>query len=142
MTEPKVRKRTRPTSGGHDPHRPVGYGNPPRATQFEKGRSGNSKGRPKKRQSPLESIRAMLDEPVQVREASGVRQVSTLDALFKRLRKSALEGDPKAIQQVLKLMELAGLEGPKDDSVRKESQAAAEAAVMKELAALVGEDDG
>lgn len=42
MSKPKptARHRTRPVataSGGHDPHRPIGKGNPPKATQFKKG---------------------------------------------------------------------------------------------------------
>lgn len=140
MSKPiKIRKRSRLKSGGHDPHRPVGKGNPPRSSQFKPGVSGNPRGRPRKRVSPLESIRAMLEETVLVREAGGVKRISTLDAIMKRLRKSALEGDPKAIQQVLRLMELAGLEGRKD-IVGKRGADAAEAAILHELACLVGED--
>lgn len=141
MTEPKVRKRTRLKSGGHDPHRSVGYKNPPRATQFAKGQSGNPKGRPKKRSSPLQSIRDMLDEPVMVREADGVKEISTFAAFLKRLKKAALEGDPKATQAFIKLVQLAGLEGPKDETAGAASQSAADAAFLKELAALIGEDD-
>ena len=32
---------------GHNPDEPVGFKNPPKATQFQKGQSGNPKGRPK-----------------------------------------------------------------------------------------------
>lgn len=32
---------------GHDPERPVGFKNPPKAFQFQKGQSGNPRGRPK-----------------------------------------------------------------------------------------------
>ena len=39
--KPIARKRERPivkpVSDGHDPHKPVGYANPPKSTQFKKG---------------------------------------------------------------------------------------------------------
>ncbi|MBS7805080.1 hypothetical protein KIH24_10935 [Rhizobiales bacterium TNE-4] len=40
-------RRPRQRFGGHDPERPVGFKNPPRASQFQKGQSGNPRGRPK-----------------------------------------------------------------------------------------------
>lgn len=141
MSEPnRKRKRSRSSSGGHDPHRPIGYGNPPRATQYEPGRSGNPKGRPRKQPSPIEVIRAMFAEPVNVREADGVKQISMLEAFLKQLRKSALEGDQRAIPHVLKLMQMAGLEGPKDEAGARLRGAEAEDAILKWLAGLVGKD--
>lgn len=110
VNTPKVRHRKRPsktvTTGGHDPHKPVGYGNPPRASQFKKGQSGNPNGRPKAKKSARDIIKAALFAPVTIREGGRTRRISTLEALMKRLRKDALEGDLKATDRLLKLMQL------------------------------------
>ena len=46
----------------------IGYGKPPRSRRFQPGVSGNPKGRPKKKSSPLaETINKVLNAPIQYR---------------------------------------------------------------------------
>ena len=89
----------------------VGFGKPPKASQFKKGVSGNPKGRQK---TPLISdvtpvIEGILSEPVKIREGEGTRTVSTMEAAFHAQMVLALKGEPKAIRTVFQLGMKAGL---------------------------------
>lgn len=81
----------------------VGYGKPPRHTQFKKGRSGNPKGRPKGSQNFATQVRQVLNDPVDVNDKTGRRRVSTQMAGLLRLRERALKGDAKALDRMLQL---------------------------------------
>ena len=52
---------------GADPTRPLGYGNPPRDTQFRPGQSGNLKGRPRGSENFDTLLQRMLAIPVSTR---------------------------------------------------------------------------
>lgn len=89
----------------------VGYGKPPKKTQFKKGVSGNPAGRPKKK--PVTDFRLLLDEilaeEVKVRGPDGIRTMTKFEAMFHAQRMKALNGDHKAIIAVAKLSQRAGL---------------------------------
>lgn len=141
MTEPtSIRKRSRSTSGGHDPHRDIGFANPPVSGQFRPGKSGNPKGRPPKFKSPKQSFQEMLLQPVQVREAGRVKDVSTFDAILKVLRKSALEGGNKDVALLLRACQMFGVNevGPEQEKAKPSDPE--EQALLAELADLVGRD--
>lgn len=53
----------------------VGFGKPPKHTQFEKGRSGNPKGRPKGSKNIPMLVREIFDEKVLVNGPWGQRWV-------------------------------------------------------------------
>lgn len=99
----ETRASTRELSGGHDPHRPVGHGNPPRRTQFKKGQSGNPRGRPKGSKDPRELIEQIINQRIEVRDRGRRRTVSIFEAILLRLRNQALEGDYRAIDRIFKL---------------------------------------
>lgn len=81
----------------------VGYGKPPKATRFKKGRSGNPKGRPKGAKGVNASLKRELEVKITVREGSREVRISKAEAIAKRVTASALKGDTKMLMALLKL---------------------------------------
>ncbi len=81
----------------------VGYGKPPKATRFKKGRSGNPKGRPKGAKGVNASLKRELETKITVREGSHEIRISKAEAIAKRLTTGALKGDTKLLMALLKL---------------------------------------
>ncbi|MEM7061463.1 MAG: DUF5681 domain-containing protein [Pseudomonadota bacterium] len=92
----------------------VGYGNPPMETRFQKGRSGNPKGRPRKNAaketsgSLLPSQQLVLDESkrgISVREGSETIEMEVVQALTRAQIAAALKGSPHAQKSILERIE-------------------------------------
>jgi hypothetical protein len=91
---------------GEDEEAPIGYGSPPRHTRFQKGRSGNPRGRPKGKKSgiPYETV---LGQTVTVREGGQERRITAAEAFLLQLTKQGLEGDNAAARASLLAIEEA-----------------------------------
>jgi hypothetical protein len=84
-----------------DPYE-VGFGKPPKQTQFKKGRSGNPKGRPRTRPDSYSELTKVLREKVTVEGQQ--EKVTVQQALLLRLRDQALRGElwaGKLLQKVV-----------------------------------------
>ncbi len=82
----------------------VGYGRPPKHSQFKKGVSGNASGRPKGSQNVSAVIAAALAERVTVTEKGRKRSISKLEVAVKMLANKAATGDRHAIKLILELL--------------------------------------
>lgn len=84
----------------------VGYKRPPARTQFVKGRSGNPRGRPKKRhrQIPYDKV---LGQMVTIREDGRERRVTAAEAFILQLTRKGLQGDSSAARASLAAIEAA-----------------------------------
>ena len=103
---------TRPTEN------PVGYGKPPRHTRFQKGRSGNPKGRPKRLENFAKLARRTLNEKIVIRENGERRTITKWQAALKQLVNKAASGDLRAIRELLKLQDtIAQQEDTVDDKI-------------------------
>jgi Family of unknown function (DUF5681) len=80
----------------------VGYGRPPKNTQFKKGRSGNPKGRPKGRRNLSSELRKLFTDPVIVHVRGKQRRVAAILALQHVQLNRALKGDHRAALAVFK----------------------------------------
>ena len=87
-----------------DDDSPVGYKNPPVESRFQKGRSGNPRGRPKKQPDFLEDAAMILTAPVTGHANGKEITVPVTQAMFRRLCKKALNGDNSALRRVMDLM--------------------------------------
>jgi hypothetical protein len=79
----------------------VGFGKPPRSTQFKPGQSGNPAGRPRGAKNFATAIEQELDARVTVTENGRRRRISKLEVVAKHLVNKAAAGDLKAIPLLL-----------------------------------------
>lgn len=81
----------------------VGYGKPPRASQFKKGVSGNPKGRPKGSPNLVTVLGRTLRERVTVTENGRQYVITKCEAAMKQLVNKAASGDARALQLLLRV---------------------------------------
>lgn len=84
----------------------VGYGKPPTATRFRKGKSGNPRGRPKNRRKEI-PYDAVLGQMVTIRENGKERRVTAAEAFLLQLTQKGLAGDSAAARASLDAIEAA-----------------------------------
>ena len=83
----------------------VGYGKPPKATQFKKGQSGNPNGRPTGSKNTASVLAEALNTRVTVRDGDTIRSMSCHEAMIQNIMLQAMKGDHKFVQLVIKLMD-------------------------------------
>jgi hypothetical protein len=80
-------------------------GNPPLATRFVKGQSGNPKGRPRKNRPATSPFDVLLNTTMTVTRGGIERDFTVEEALQHRILAQALEGNRSARREVLKWIE-------------------------------------
>jgi Family of unknown function (DUF5681) len=90
----------------------VGYGKPPRHSQFVKGLSGNPRGRPPGAKNLKSLLNKALNELVVVTENGGSRKITKREAIVTQLVNRSAKADYKAIQILLGM--LRDIEGGAD----------------------------
>ena len=79
----------------------VGYGKPPKTTQFQPGQSGNPKGRPKGQPTTQQLLLEEAAKLVKVKAGDEIVQLPKHRAVVRKLYNMALEGDLAAVRLVL-----------------------------------------
>ena len=79
----------------------VGYGRPPKHSQFKLGQSGNPKGRPKKSKELNTLFRNELDKTIVVMEDGREKRITKREALITQVVNRAIKGDVKPLQIVI-----------------------------------------
>jgi Family of unknown function (DUF5681) len=83
----------------------VGYGRPPKATQFAAGKSGNPRGRPKGSRTVGAVLQDIFRQKIAVTENGKTRRIPTLEVMLRRLANDALRSDAKAMKLLLSLVD-------------------------------------
>ena len=87
--------------GGYE----IGYGKPPRNTQFQMGKSGNSRGRPRGAKNFTTVAEEALREPVMINENGRRKTATKMEVIFKQLVNKATKGDYRSIQLLISYVE-------------------------------------
>lgn len=127
----------------------VGYGRPPRGGRFQKGQSGNPKGRPKGAARPVDVTR-VLNRLVKVAVDGKPGKVPVLEAVVMQITQRALTGDLAAVREILRLAErqgstkasggVTGAAGPVDVAISFFNPAHCNEALMR--LGIIAEADG
>jgi hypothetical protein len=84
----------------------VGYGRPPAKYRFQKGVSGNPKGRAKGTRNFATIFVKAMTKSVTITENGKRKKISKLEAAVTQLANDAARGDKKAIQLTVTLLQL------------------------------------
>ena len=98
---PKPSKATNnPPQNPSDQANDVGYGKPPKHSQFKPGQSGNPKGRPNGSKSLSTLLRRALSERIEVNKGGKRLKRTKLDVAIEQLVNKAASGELKAFMQL------------------------------------------
>lgn len=86
----------------------IGFGKPPKHTQFKKGQSGNPKGRPKGSKSLAATFDELAREKMWVNTPNGRKRMSWFDMNIMQLLTRGAKGDIRAIRQVIQMRKEIG----------------------------------
>lgn len=79
----------------------VGYGRPPKHSQFQKGQSGNPKGRPKEPTTFIGSFNKQLSKDVKIIKDGKEYKITALSAVSQKYLNMILSGDYKCMKLFL-----------------------------------------
>src|SRR6202051_4867507 len=83
----------------------VGYGRPPKPTQFKKGKSGNPKGRPAGSKNVASVLLDVIKQKIAVTENGRTRRVPVFEVILRRLANDAMRNEPRAVKLMLSLVD-------------------------------------
>jgi hypothetical protein len=84
----------------------VGYRKPPKATRFQKGKSGNPSGRPKKDPEPLDPglvLQSIDSETIAVVDNGKRKRMTKAEIGFRQQFKKAIKGDLRAARLIFRM---------------------------------------
>ena len=123
----------------------VGYRNPPEATRFKKGHSGNPKGRRKGSLNVATVFAQTLREKVVVNENGRRKTMTKFEAAIKQFVNKAASGDLRALQLLVSLSREAETREsqpqPNDQALTESDQKVMEG-IMKRFQAVTGDQGG
>lgn len=126
----------------HPPEKPgyqVGYGRPPKHSRFSKGQSGNRQGRPRGRRNIATILAEVLHRKVVVTENGRTRKVPAVEAVLLRLLRKSLDGDPRAIDKLMKLLPMLDVAGAVEEKAEPDRafDPAEDRELLEEFAAMI-----
>jgi len=121
----------------------VGYGRPPRQSQFKPGQSGNPKGRPKGQKNVATILQETLYRTVLITENGRRRKVPAIEAVFLSLLRKSLDGDLRAFEKLTKHLPMlqAASVAAADGSETPVFDPADDAAILDDFAQMIRESE-
>ncbi|NNF71531.1 MAG: hypothetical protein HKO95_01115 [Rhodobacteraceae bacterium] len=98
----------------------VGYMNPPHDTRFKKGKSGNPRGRPRKREDMNTVLQRVLNRKIRIKDDD--QRIPIRDALIRKLKELVLQGDKQALALQRRILTDAGYDAPDPTSLEEEEK--------------------
>ena len=98
----------KPSSSEPGPTYEVGYGKPPRANQFRKGRTGNPRGKRQGEGNMISAFKRIVSKRVKINDGEKVRTITLAEAVILKNYNAALQKDSFAMSNVFRLVEDAG----------------------------------
>jgi hypothetical protein len=86
----------------------VGYGKPPKANQFRKGRSGNPRGRKPGEENLISVFKRHVMQRVRITDGDETRTITLAAAVFLKNFNAALQKNPFAMGNIFRLAETSG----------------------------------
>ena len=118
----------------------VGCGKPPVHTRFQKGRSGNPKGRPRGKKNMSTLLSAALDASIIVVENGRRKKISKREAIITQLVNKSASADLKATQIVLAMLQ--DVEARADDSSDSAAFTEADQEIIQRIQARMRNENG
>jgi Family of unknown function (DUF5681) len=95
------------SSAAGSPHE-VGYGKPPKANQFRKGRTGNPRGKRQGEENTISAFKRIVSKRVKINDGEKVRTITLAEAVILKNYNAALQKNPFAMSNIFRLAEDAG----------------------------------
>jgi hypothetical protein len=98
----------KPSSSAADSAYQIGYGKPPKANQFRKGRSGNPRGKRQGEENVTSAFKRIVSKRVKINDGEKFRTVTLAEAVILKNYNAAMQKNPFAMNNIFRLAEDAG----------------------------------
>jgi Family of unknown function (DUF5681) len=98
----------KPSSTARDSIYEVGYGKPPKANRFRKGRTGNPRGKRQGEENTISAFKRIVSRRVKIKDDEQVRTITLAEAVILKNYNAALQKNPFAMNNIFQLAENAG----------------------------------
>jgi hypothetical protein len=98
----------KPSLGAADSAHEIGYGKPPKANQFRKGRSGNPRGKRQGEENITSAFKRIVLKRVKINDGEKVRTMTLAEAVILKNYNAAVQKNPFAMSNIFRLAEDAG----------------------------------
>src|SRR5712664_3525373 len=98
----------KPSLSAADSAHEIGYGKPPKANQFRKGRTGNPRGKRRGEETFISAFKRIVSKRVKINDGEKVRTITLAEAVILKNIHAALQKNPLAMSNIFGLAEQAG----------------------------------